>query len=424
MPLLARIFYGWYIVGTVLVITTFVAGFFFYNLPILLAAFVAERGFPVGLASSATATFFIAAGLGGLVAGRLLERIDVRFLVTCGALLGGVALAGVGALTAVWQLYAFHVVLGLAHGLSGLVPMTTVIARWFNVRRSLALSIGTSGLSLGGIVVAPAVALAVTQHGLEATAPWMALALLLGVVPIALLVLRPSPRAMGLAPDGLTRAEAAAAPPQASISFRAAVRDTYFYVVSASYFFLLGTQVGGIAHVYRLAATRDGAETAALALGVMAATSTIGRLIGGALLIKVPARAFALAMMALQAASLVLLAWAHGRLAIVLGVAMFGFTMGNSLMLHPLLLVERFGARDIGRIYSVSQVLTMGGLAAGPALVGLAYEASGGYDLPFLAIASATLIGFAILGSYVDPRRATPSAATLTPERGGGGSGA
>lgn len=424
MPLRARIFYGWYIAGAVLVVTTALAGFFFYNLPILLAAFVAERGFPVGLASSATATFFIAAGLGGLLAGRLLERMDVRILVTAGTLLGALTLASIGVLTATWQLFAFYVVLGLAHGIAGLVPMTTVIARWFNVHRSLALSIGTTGLSLGGIVVAPAVALAVTQHGLDATAPWMALALFLGVVPVTLLVLRPSPQAMGLAPDGLTRAEAAAAPPQPSTSFREAMRDSYFYVVSASYFFLLGTQVGGIAHVFRLASTRDGAETAALALGVMAASSTVGRLIGGVVLLKVPARAFALAMMAMQAASLVLLALAHSRLAIAAGVAVFGLTMGNSLMLHPLLLVERFGARDIGRIYSVSQVLTMGGLAAGPALIGLVYEASGGYEVPFLAIAAATLIGFAILAAYAGPRHAGGPAAALTPERGGGVGGA
>jgi MFS family permease len=411
MPQLQRIFYGWYVVGAVLVITTALAGFFFYNLPILLAAFVAERGFPVGLASSATATFFIAAGLGGLLTGRLLERVDVRVLVIVGTLLGVAALASMSLLGAVWHLYAFHVVLGLGHGVAGLVPMTTVVARWFNVHRSLALSIGTTGLSLGGIVVAPVVALAVTRYGLDATAPWMALSLFLAVVPITLLVLRPSPQAMGLVPDGLTRAEAAAAPPQPSVSFRDAVRDRYFYVVSAAYFFLLGTQVGGIAHVFRLASTREGAETAALALGIMAATSTIGRLIGGALLLRVPARVFALAMMIMQAASLAVLAWAHSRFAIAAGVGLFGLTMGNSLMLHPLLLVERFGAREIGRIYSVSQVLTMGGLAAGPALIGLMYEASGGYEVPFLAIAAATLIGFAILASYTGPRRAA-----LTPE--------
>ena len=53
--------------------------------------------------------------------------------------------------------------------------------------------------------------------------------------------------------------------------------------------------------------------------------------------------------------------------------------MGNSLMMHPLLLAERFGTRDYGRIYSTSQLVTVMGVAGCPPLIGLLYEASGGY---------------------------------------------
>ncbi len=405
MPLLRRVFYGWYVVAAVLVITTVFSGLIFYNLSILLAAFVAERGFPVALASSATATFFIASGAGGILAGRLVDRFDVRLVITAGAVLGALALASVGALRETWQLYAFHVAFGFAHGTCGLVPVTTVIARWFNAQRSLAFSIGSTGLSLGGIVVAPVVALAIAHYGLDGAAPWMALALFIGIVPVTLLVLRSSPQAMGLVPDGMTSAEAAAAPPQPSTSFQDATRSGYFHAVSIAYLFLLGSQVGGIAHVYHLASTRDGTETAALALAVLATTSTVGRLIGGALLIRVPAHAFALALMVLQAVGLAFLAWAQGRLAIAAGVALFGMTTGNSLMMHPLLLVERFGTRDYGRIYAASQLMTVAGLAACPALVGLLYETSGGYALPFLASALATLVGFAVLAAFAGPRR-------------------
>src|SRR5262245_29199373 len=199
-----RVFYGWYVVGAVFLITTASSGLAFYNLPILLAAFVAERGFPVALASSATATFFIAGGIGGIVAGRLVDRIDARLVIAAGAVLGALALASVGLLHEPWQLFAFHLLFGLSHGTAGLVPVTTVIARWFNARRSLALSIGSTGLSLGGIVVAPVVALAVERGGLAAAAPWMALAMLVGIVPVALLVVRGSPQAMGLEPDGVS----------------------------------------------------------------------------------------------------------------------------------------------------------------------------------------------------------------------------
>ena len=400
-----RIFHGWYIVAAVFVITTTTSGLAFYNLSILLAAFVAERGFPVALASSATATFFVAAGIGGVIAGRLIERIDARIVIATSAVVGALALASLSLLRETWQLYLFHVVFGLAHGASGLVPVTTLVARWFNARRALAFSIASTGLSFGGILVAPVVALSIERMGLSGAAPYMGLAFFLGIVPVTILVLRPNPAAMGLAPDGATAAQLARSAPQPAVSYAEAWRSRYFYAVSIAYLFLLGAQVGAIAHFYRLASVRDGVATAALALAVMATSSTVGRLAGGWLMLWVPTRGFALALMAMQAAALALLAFAADRTLILTGAVLFGVTMGNSLMMHPLLLAERFGTRDYGRIYSMSQLLTMIGVAGCPALIGVMYEASGDYELPFLAVCGLTLVGFLILSMFADRRR-------------------
>ena len=401
-----RIFYGWYIVAGVFVIATITSGLAFYNLSILLAAFVAERGFPVALASSATATFFVASGIGGVISGRLIERIDARFVMAAGAVAGGLALASLSLLRETWQLYAFHVVFGLAYGASGLVPATTLVARWFNVRRALAFSIAFTGLSFGGILIAPAVALTIERLGLSGAAPYMGLVYFLGVVPVTLLVLRPSPASMGLAPDGATPAQLAeSAQQQPAVSYSEAWRSRYFYAVSIAYLFLLGAQVGAIAHIYRLANGRAGVATAALTLAVMATASTLGRLLGGWLMLWVPTRGFALALMAVQAAALALLAFAADRTLILTGAVLFGVTMGNSLMMHPLLLAERFGTRDYGRIYSMSQLVTMIGVGGCPALIGVMYEASGDYEVPFLAVAGATLVGFAVLATFATRRR-------------------
>jgi MFS family permease len=408
MPSPRRVFYGWYVVAAALVITTTTSGLAFYNLSILLAAFVAERGFPVALASAATATFFVAGGIGGIIAGRLIDRMDARAVIAAGAIIGAMALAAAGLLREVWQLFAFHVVFGLAHGATGLVPVTTVLARWFNVRRSLAFSIGSTGLSLGGILIAPVVAVSIERHGLSGVAPWMGIALFLGIVPVTLLVLRANPRDMGLEPDGLSRAEIADSPPQPSTPFKDARRSAYFLAVSAAYTFLLGAQVGAIAHFYRLASTRDGTATAAIALAVLATCSTIGRLVGGGLLLKVPARAFALVLMAMQACALALLAVAQGRAAILAATVMFAVTIGNSLMMHPLLLAERFGTKDYGRIYSTSQMITVLGVAGCPVLIGVLYELSGGYEVPFFVISALTLAGFAVLALFAAPGRARP----------------
>jgi len=88
----------------------------FYNLSILLAAVVSERGFPVALAPSATATFFLASGIGGAISGRLVDRIDARIVIAVNASIGAIVLGSVGQLCEAWQLFLFHVVFGFAHG--------------------------------------------------------------------------------------------------------------------------------------------------------------------------------------------------------------------------------------------------------------------------------------------------------------------
>jgi predicted MFS family arabinose efflux permease len=131
----------------------------------------------------------------------------------------------------------------------------------------------------------------------------------------------------------------------------------------------------------------------------------MGRLAGGWLMLWLPSHPFALALMAVQALGLAALAIAVNSVQILLGTVLFGITMGNSLMMHPLLLAERFGTRDYGRIYSTSQLMTMVGVAGCPTLIGLLYEASGSYVVPFLAASGLTLVGLAVLATFATPRR-------------------
>jgi MFS family permease len=405
-PAHGAIFYGWYVVAAIALIMTTSSGLAFYNLSILLAAFVSERGFPVALASSATATFFLASGIGGAVAGRLVDRVDARIVIAVNASIGAVVLGSVGLLKEAWQLFLFHVVFGFVQGSSGLVPVTTVLARWFNVRRALAFSLASTGLSLGGIVIAPIVAVGIQRLGLAGAAPYMGATLFLGIVPVTLLILRPSPQAMGLSADGMPLASSKTTPVAlGSTPFAEAVRTRYFYAVSIAYLCLLGAQVGAIAHLYRLVSGRAGVETAALALAAMAMASTIGRLLGGLITLRLPVRIFALALMAAQALGLALLAVSFEPVLVLTSVILFGLTIGNSLMMHPLLLAETFGTRDYGRIYSTSQLVTMAGVAGCPALIGILYEMSDGYAVPFLGIAGLTMIGFAVLAAGGRARR-------------------
>jgi len=70
-----------------------------------------------------------------------------------GGVIGGVSLAALGQVEQQWQLFVVYAVFGVAFAAAGLVPATTVVTRWFHERRSVALSVASTGLSVGGILI-------------------------------------------------------------------------------------------------------------------------------------------------------------------------------------------------------------------------------------------------------------------------------
>ena len=166
----------------------------------------------------------------------------------------------------------------------------------------------------------------------------------------------------------------------------------------------MGAQVGGIAHLFNMAAVRVDTAAGASAVSAMATTSILGRFFGGWVITRMDTRRFALICLLLQACAMTTLAQAHSA-PFVLGAALFfGATVGNLLMLQPLLLAEAFGVREYPRIYSFSQLLSTLGIALGPALLGILYDVTGGYSVPYLAAGVASLVAWiAVLGSGAAP---------------------
>jgi MFS family permease len=279
------------------------------------------------------------------------------------------------------------------------VPGTTLVTRWFTRRRSVALSVASTGLSAGGVVLTPLVAALVERHGLPAVAPWLALAFVVGIVPVTALLLRSSPQALGLQPDGDAAPVGTTPTAPTGVLSADAVRSRYFVMVTAAHLLAMLAQVAGMAHLYNLVAERRDVALAATALSVLAMSSLVGRLVGGLVAAKVSMRAMAVVLMAGQGGALVLLAWSGGAVSLLLATALFGITVGNLLMLHPLLLAERFGVRDYPRIYSRSQLAATLGIAAGPAAAGLLHDALDGYGAAFALIALASVVAGVVLAA-------------------------
>lgn len=392
-------FPGWRVVFASFMCLTTTSGLAFYGLAVYLTVLSRERGWSVGSISGAVTVFFLVSGVSGLLAARMMARRDVRVVVMVGAAFGLVALLLLGHVSQVWHVYVVYSLLSIGQTFAGLVPATTVVTRWFHAKRSVALSVASTGLSVGGIVITPAIKWQLDRNGLAATAPWLATIWLVGIVPTTLWMMRSDPERLGWRPDGVPTTSAAAAP-IFSTPYATAVRTRFFVSVTAGYALILTAQVGGIQQLVKLVEERSSAAAATVATTVLAAMSVLARLVGGQAATRTSMAMLAVACAATQGCALIIIAFAGALPVLLFGIAVFGATVGNLLMLHPLMIGQHFGPADYARIFSRSQFVVFAGTAAGPYFLGTLHDLTGGYTVAYVAAGCLSLAG-----SLVLPRR-------------------
>jgi MFS family permease len=395
-------FPGWRVVTGVFICLTTASGLGFYGLAVYLNALSNERGWDVTTISLATTWFFFVGGVVGVWAARLIARYDIRHVVSAGAVVGGLALASLGQVTEQWQLFVVYGFFAAGWALAGLVPMTTVVTRWFHAKRSVALSVASTGLSAGGILITPAAKWLLDREGLEAGTPWLGALFVAGILPFTFWLIHPDPAALGWLPDGIRATPGGAPPALFGTPYREAIGSRFFLFVTVGYILALGSQVGGIQQLVKLVEERTTADTAALATLVLAATSVVARLVGGRVVASLRMIPFTAALAALQMVAMVWLAFATSTTMIFAAIVLFGATIGNILMLQPLLIAERFGVRDYPRIYSRAQLLALVGTAGGPLLLGWLHDAAGGYRASYL-VAGALSLGGGVAIMFAGP---------------------
>jgi len=401
---MSGIFRGWSVVAALFVVLMTSSGLGFYNLSVLLGVLTRGGQFSVEAVALANSLFFVVNGFAGLGVSVLLERWGVRTVVSVGGGVSAVALLLLGRVTSLPELYGVYALFALGFAATSLVPAMTVVAHWFVRQRSIAMSAVSTGLSMGGIVVTPICARWLERDGLAEVSPFLAAAYLIGALPLTWLLVRDRPTGRDAAAPNRDAARAnreagssAALEPSGGVPYRAALASHFFIWFGVAYVLIMLAQVGAMVHVYKMVSLRFDPEFARRLFPVLAAASVIGRFSGGFVLMKVSARPVAAGLILVQALALTGFGLLHDRLAMLGAVVAFGLSVGNLLMIQPLMLADAFGVRDYGRIYSASQLVSTIGYALGPGLLGVAFAAFGGYAEAFTLGAASSLLGCSAL---------------------------
>jgi MFS family permease len=160
---------------------------------VALKAIAAELGGARSTPALAGSLSLLGVGFGGLVMGRIADRIGVRWTVMFGALMICVGLA-ISSLGAPWQLYVGH---GLFIGFLGNgginAPLYVYVSRWFDRRRGSALALISSGAYLAGAVWPPIFERVIAVLGWRQTMWSFGLLEMAVIVPLAAIFLAPPP---------------------------------------------------------------------------------------------------------------------------------------------------------------------------------------------------------------------------------------
>ena len=240
----------------------------------------------------------------------------MRIPIVAGGILGGGSLAVLGHVEERWQLYVVYAVFALGFAGAGLVPVTTVVTRWYHVRRSVALSVASTGLSAGGILLTPLAKWLIDEHGLadvDADPRRRVGARHRAVRPVA-----------GAAGPGRARVDArrrAGAATTCRRSSPPARRSTRPCAPASSSPSRSPTsscsapRSAGSSSSSSSSRSAPTTRTAALATILVAGTSVVARLVGGRIVARLPMTGFTVGLGAVQAVALAGLAFAETKLA-------------------------------------------------------------------------------------------------------------
>ena len=161
---------------------------------VALKAIAAEFGGARETPALAGALGWVGVGIGGIVMGRIAERIGVRWTVMFGAAMVCVGLM-ISSVGGPWNLLIGH---GLFIGLIGNgginAPLYVYVSKWFDRHRGSALALISSGVYIAGAMWPPIFERAVAAVGWRQTMWTYGLLEIAAIIPLAAIFLRAPPK--------------------------------------------------------------------------------------------------------------------------------------------------------------------------------------------------------------------------------------
>jgi MFS family permease len=405
----SRIFLGWRVVagsgvGIAFGSVVFASGGFAQ----LAHAWGHDFGWDQSQLAKAATIYLILQMLTYPVFGGLLDRWGSRRVASASIVLFAAALIGLSRISgSLVQLYAAFAVIGLVSAGTNVVSYARALSLWFDRKRGLALGLAAGSQAVGGVLIPLLAAKIIASGGWSSAVLALAAFELLVCLPLVLLLVRDSPAAYGLLPDGAPAAVAGPDTPPIVYgpSRGEIIRSVAFwklavcfatmglgaYALSINIGFIL-TQTAGlpIAEIAKIQATAGAAVL-------------VGRIGFGYLLDRLHAPVVAIITLIVSATSIAIYAASPSPGIVLVGAVLMGCSIGGESDLMPYLASRYFGTRALSSVFGWFLAAFFVGAAIGPTAFASIATAQHSVVLPLNLLLALQLLPAALfltLGRY------------------------
>jgi len=403
------IFYGWFILG-VGFFTLFVASGSRNGFGVFIVPMSNDLEWSRGAISLAIALGWFVNGITLPFLGKFYDQLGGRTVICYSLIVLGSATMLLSLVTSLWMLIILYgLLMSTAASGASLVTVGAILSKWFYRKRGAAISISSSGASIGSMILAPFATYLILLIGWRITWGVMGGLVLFLALPLVFFLMKENPADIGEVPDGAfvpdsqTQSddkEEVVTPLEAEY-WKHAYRSAPMWQLSVGYF-VCGMTTGILsAHYVPFVIDRGiSASTAALAFGVMMGFNTIGVLAAGFYSDKIGRKNLLGLVYATRGLAYAVLILGPGLFPIWGFAVIAGISWIATVPLTTSLTAEIYGLKNMGVLSGLITFAHQMGSALSILLGGVLYDIFGNYDLAFGICGStllvASIVSFAI----------------------------
>ena len=378
-----RLHFAWFVLLGVILIRGFAGGGLNTVSALFLPPVAAELGVGIGSLAIYLSITSVVMVFWLPIAGRIINKYDIRVVVLAGALLQAVSFAAFGRMNSVYGWYLLAVPYSMGATILANLLGPILINRWFAKNTGLMLGIQMAFVGLFGAVFQPVTSGLIARRGWRASYFILGAAVLAAVLIPGLLLLRDRPGDKGLAPYGQEEGpRAARARPggQLNVGQAAALRSLSFYLLLLFMIAITGVAVfsqhipsyGGLLG-YSL-------ERTGTALALASVGSAIGSIAIGMVSDRIGALKTCYGVLGVGLVAILgFLLAGRGFALFALSTFLHGLTSSGIMVLAPILTLKFYGQQDYEKIYAkVSMGAPLASILLIPAY-GFIYDHMGSY---------------------------------------------